>query len=157
MISAFPASKCHKITSTSSMNQKGVIVVTFGRNKWIAIDTLENWNWYIRASVIASNRFGTTAVYFFCIPHKKITDQFTIIRIIRKFLLSGLISSMRSDEKLGHTNLNPEIIYLYIIDSIYNDWKHILRYHWKQHTSLRRNKPMNYELFLWYGWPTKSV
>ena len=157
MISAFPASKCHKITSTSSMNQKGMIVVTFGRNKWIAIDTLENWNWYIRASVIAPNRFGTTAVYFFCIPHKKITDQFTIIRIIRKFLLSGLISSMRSDEKLGHTNLNPEIIYLYIIDSIYNDWKHILRYHWKQHTSLWRNKPMNYELFLWYGWPTKSV
>ena len=58
---------------------------------------------------------------------------------------------MRSEEKLGHTNLNPEIIYLYIIDLIRNDWKHILRNDWKQHTSSWRDKLMNYELFWWYG------
>ena len=34
---------------------------------------------------------------------------------------------MRFEEKLGHTNLNPERIFLYIIDLIYNNWKHILR------------------------------
>ena len=50
-----------------------------------------------------------------------------IIRDICKFLQSGLISSMRFEEKLGHTNLNPERIYLYIMDLICNDSEHIFR------------------------------
>ena len=36
--------------------------------------------------------------YFYCIPPKNIID---------KFLQTGLISSMRFEEKLGHTNFNP--------------------------------------------------
>ena len=34
---------------------------------------------------------------------------------------------MRFEEKLGHSNLNPEKIYLYILNLIRNDSKHILR------------------------------
>ena len=34
---------------------------------------------------------------------------------------------MRFEEKVGHANLNPEIIYLYIMDLIRNESKHILR------------------------------
>ena len=34
---------------------------------------------------------------------------------------------MTFEEKSGHTNLNPEIIHLCIMDIIRNDWKHILR------------------------------
>ena len=32
---------------------------------------------------------------------------------------------MRFEEKLGYTNRNPERIYLYIMDLIRSDWKHI--------------------------------
>ena len=46
---------------------------------------------------------------------------------ICKFFQSGLISSMRFEEKLDHTNLNPKIIYLHIMGFIGNDWKHIPR------------------------------
>ena len=65
--------------------------------------------------------------YFYCIPPKKITGKFTIIRGICKFSQPGLISSMKYEEKLSHTNLNPKRIYLYIMDLIFNDWKHIFR------------------------------
>ena len=34
---------------------------------------------------------------------------------------------MRFEKKLGHTNFNPEGIYLYNMDLICKDWKHILR------------------------------
>ena len=34
---------------------------------------------------------------------------------------------MRIEKKLGHADLNPEIIYLYFINLIQNDWQHILR------------------------------
>ena len=34
---------------------------------------------------------------------------------------------MKYEEKLSHTNLNPKRIYLYIMDLIFNDWKHIFR------------------------------
>ena len=55
MLSAFPASKCHKISSASLVNQKVTIVVTVqlrGINELQQIPP--NWDWYIRASVIAS-------------------------------------------------------------------------------------------------------
>ena len=61
----------------------------------------------------------------FTVSHPKI-NKFTIIRDICKFLQLGLIFSMRFEEKLGHTNLKPKRIYLYIMDLIFNDWKHIL-------------------------------
>ena len=61
----------------------------------------------------------------FTVSHPRI-NKFTIIKDICKFLQLGLISSMRFEEKLDHTNLKPERIYLYIVDLIFNDWKHIL-------------------------------
>ena len=71
--------------------------------------------------------FYSNNPYFYCIPPKNITDNFTIIRDICKFLQTDLISTMRFEEKLGLTNLNPERIDLYIMDLIRNDWNYILR------------------------------
>ena len=34
---------------------------------------------------------------------------------------------MRPEKKLGHTNIKLESTYLYIMNLIRNDWKHILR------------------------------
>ena len=67
------------------------------------------------------------STFTLCIPSENITEEFTTIRDICKSRQTGLISSMRFEEKLGHTNLNPERIYLYIMGLIQNDWKHILR------------------------------
>ena len=54
-------------------------------------------------------------------------DRFTIIRDICKFLQTGHVYSMRFEEKLGHTNLNPGRMYLFTVDLIRNHSKHILR------------------------------
>ena len=39
--------------------------------------------------------------YFYCIPSRNISDKFTIIRDLCRFILPGLISSTAFDEKLG--------------------------------------------------------
>ena len=64
---------------------------------------------------------------FYCILPKNITDKFITNQDVCKFLQICLISSMRFEKKLGHTDLNLERMYLCMIDLVRNDWKHILR------------------------------
>lgn len=65
--------------------------------------------------------------YFYSILYKNITDKFTTIRDPCKFLQSNLVSYMRFEVKLGHTQLNSERIFIYVVDLIPNDWKHNIR------------------------------
>ena len=58
---------------------------------------------------------------------KRLTEKFIITRDLRIFLQPALIPYMIFGEKLGHANLNPERIYMYIMNLIPNDCKHILR------------------------------
>ena len=76
------------------------------------------WNQLTRLNFSSNN--------FCCIPPKK-KHRSVIIGVICKFLQPGIISSMRIEKKLGHADLTPERIYLYFINLIQNDWKHILR------------------------------
>ena len=48
--------------------------------------------------------FSSDNPYFYSIPTKNITDEFTIIRDLCKFLRTGLISYPRFEEKLGHSS-----------------------------------------------------
>ena len=100
----------------------------FTNNKFpISTHIEKTLNQHTFLNPLTKPNFYTNNPYFYCIPPKNITDKFMIIRDICKFLQSGLISSMRFEEKLGHTNLNPERIYLYIMDLICNDSEHIFR------------------------------
>ena len=65
--------------------------------------------------------------YFYCIPPKNISDKFTIIRDLCRFLQPGLISSTAFDEKLGFPTAKHKWIYKLVMDLIPNDWKHLLR------------------------------
>ena len=69
----------------------------------------------------------TTNPCFYCIPHRNISDKFTIIRDLFRFLKPSLISSMTSDEKVGFPIANHERIYKLILDSIPIASKHLIR------------------------------
>ena len=58
---------------------------------------------------------------------RNISDKFTIIRNLRRFLEPGLISSTTFDQKLGFPTVNHKKAYKLIVDLIPNDWKHLLR------------------------------
>ena len=47
---------------------------------------------------------------------KNIRNKLTVKRDICRFLQTGFTYSVRFEEKLGHINLKPETIYLYIMD-----------------------------------------
>ena len=70
--------------------------------------------------------FSSDNPYFYCIPPRNISDKFTIIRDLFRFLQPGLISSTTSDEKLGFPtgNLKRILTYKLIMDLIPNNWKH---------------------------------
>ena len=72
--------------------------------------------------------FSSDNPYFYCIPPRNISDKFTIIRDLFRFLQPGLISSTIFDEKLGFPtgNLKRILIYKLIMDLIPNNWKHLL-------------------------------
>ena len=71
--------------------------------------------------------FSSDKAYFYCIPPRNISDKFTIIKDLCRFLQPGLISSTTFDEEQGFLTTNYERIYKLIKDLILNDWKHLLR------------------------------
>ena len=70
--------------------------------------------------------FRSDNPYFYCIPTRNISDKFTTIRDLFRFLQPGLISSTTFDEKLGFPTGNHKRIPIYklIMDLIPNNWKH---------------------------------
>ena len=56
-----------------------------------------------------------------------ISDKFTIIRDVCRFLHPGLISSTTFDEKLSFPIANHKRLYKLTMDLIPNDCKHLLR------------------------------
>ena len=81
--------------------------------------------------------FSSDIPYFYCIPPRNISDKFTIIRTLCRFLQSGLIFATTFDEKLGFPTANHERIYKLIMELIPNDWKHLLRTESSQKSLLR--------------------
>ena len=71
--------------------------------------------------------FSSDKPYFYCIPPRNISDKFTIIKDLCRFLQPGLISCTTFDEEQGFLTTNYERIYKLIKDLILNDWKHLLR------------------------------
>ena len=70
------------------------------------------------------------------IPLRNISDKFTIIRDLCRFLQAGLISSTIFHKKLGFPTANHKI-YKITLDSIPNDWKHLLRTETSQKSLLK--------------------
>ena len=70
--------------------------------------------------------FSYANPYLCCIPPKNISENFTIIEGLFRFLQKGLISSATFDKKVGFLTANHKRIYKLIIDFIPNDWKHYL-------------------------------
>ena len=71
--------------------------------------------------------FSTDKSYLYCIPPRNISDKFTIIRDLSRFLQPGLILSPTFDKTVGFPTANRKRIYKLIMDFIPNDWKHLLR------------------------------
>ena len=71
--------------------------------------------------------FSSDNPYFYCIPPRNISDKFTIIRDLCRFLQPGLISSTTFDKKLGFPKANHMRIHKCITYLISNHWKHLLR------------------------------
>ena len=64
--------------------------------------------------------------YFHYIPPKNVSDKFTTIRDICRFLQPGFLSFMSFEEKLSLPNANHSRIYKSIVELIPNDWIHLL-------------------------------
>ena len=71
--------------------------------------------------------FSTDNPYFYCIPLRNISDKFTIIRDLCKFLQPDLIFSLTFDKKQDLPTANHKRICKPVTDFIPNDWKHVLR------------------------------
>ena len=65
--------------------------------------------------------------YFYCLPPQNISDKFSTIRDISRFLQPGLIPSATFGEKLNLPNVNHNKTYKPIIDLIPNNWLHTLK------------------------------
>ena len=65
--------------------------------------------------------------YFYCLPPQNISDKFSTIRDICRFLRPGLLPSATFGEKLNLPNVNHNKIYKPIIDLIPNNWLHTLK------------------------------
>ena len=74
---------------------------------------------------------------FYGTPNRNISDKFTIIKDLCRFLQPGLISSMTFDEKLCFSTANHKRIYKRIMDLVTNDWKHLLRIDTSQESLLK--------------------
>ena len=66
--------------------------------------------------------FNSDNPYFYCIPPKNISDKFTIIRNICRFLQPGFICSRSFEEKLDLPTANHIQIYKAIAELIPKDW-----------------------------------
>ena len=71
--------------------------------------------------------FSSDNPYFYCISPTNISDKFTIIRDLFRFLQPGLTSSATFDKKQCFSIANHKRIYKPFMDLIPNDWKHLLR------------------------------
>ena len=60
--------------------------------------------------------------YFYCLPPLNISDKFSTIRDICRFLQPGLISSETFREKLDLPNINHNNIYKKIVELIPKNW-----------------------------------
>ena len=69
--------------------------------------------------------FTSDNPYFYCIRPGNISNKFTIIRDLCRFLPPDLISSMTFYDKLGFPTANHKKIYELIMDSTHSDWKHL--------------------------------
>ena len=65
--------------------------------------------------------FSSDNAYFCCIPPRNISDKFTIIKDLCRFLQQDLIFSSTFDEKLRFPTANHKKIYKLIMDLIPND------------------------------------
>ena len=81
--------------------------------------------------------FSSDNPYFYGIPPKNISDKFTTIRDICKFLQPGFISSTSFEEKLNLSTANHNRIYKSIIELIPNDWIHLLKTRTSQQSLLK--------------------
>ena len=82
-------------------------------------------------------RFSSDNPYFYCLPPQNISDKFTIIRDIRRFLQPGVISSVSFREKLSLLNVNHNRIYKSIVELIPNNWIHLLKTKTSQQSLLK--------------------
>ena len=71
--------------------------------------------------------FSSDNPYFYCISHKNISDNFTLIRHLCRFLQPSLIPFMPFEEKLDLSNVNHKRLYKLIMVLVPNDWKQTLR------------------------------
>ena len=75
--------------------------------------------------------------YFYCLPPQNISDKFTIIRDIYRFLQLGFIPSVSFGEKLNLPNVNHNRIYKSIIELIPNNRIHLLKTKTSQQSLLK--------------------
>ena len=90
--------------------------------------------------------FSSDGPYFYCVPPRNISDKFTAIWYLCRFLQPGLISSTTLDEKLGFSTSSHKRINKLTIDF---DWKHLLRTATSQKSLLKT--------FYYYNKGTKKV
>ena len=81
--------------------------------------------------------FNSDNPYFYCIPPKNMSDKFTIIRDICRFLQPGFISSRSFKEKLELPTANHIQIYKDIAELIPKDWIRILKNETSQESLLK--------------------
>ena len=81
--------------------------------------------------------FNSDNPYFYCIPLKNISDKFTIIRDICRFLQPGFISLRSFEEKLDLPTANHNQIYKAIAELIPKDWIRLLKNETSQESLLK--------------------
>ena len=81
--------------------------------------------------------FNSDNPNFYCIPPKNISDKFTTIRDICRFLQPGFISSRSFEEKLNLPPANHNRIYKAIVELIPNDWIYLLKNKTSQESLLK--------------------
>ena len=85
------------------------------------LDKLIFWNPHTKLDFTSDNP------YFYCISPRNISDKFTIIRDLSRFLQPDLFSSTTFNKKLGFPTASHKRIYKFIMDLIPSDWKHLLK------------------------------
>ena len=72
--------------------------------------------------------FSANNPYFYCIQPRNISNKYTIIKHLYRFLQPGLTSSMTSDEKVRFPNANHKRACKFSIELIPNNWKYLLKH-----------------------------
>ena len=71
--------------------------------------------------------FNSHNPFFYCMPPNNISDKFTTIRDICRFLQPGFISSKWFEEELNLPPANHNQIYKAILELLPNDWIYLLK------------------------------